>query len=344
MNSVGVSSSAKPPTGKMKARAPPPPPPAAPRPAPRRNFPPTLPLSQEDGDRSSGDQKENVLRDSLDVLLTLPGGIQKRTTVSGSKALMDLLVDLCSQYHLSPVHHTLELQTRDAQPLAFKPNTLLGMLDVHTVLIKERVAEEKPKRPPPKLPEKTVRLVVNYHKTQKAVVRVSPVVPLSNLIPIICDKCEFDPRHIVLLRDSSSSKGLDLSKSLSDLGIRELYILDHSLALRSKIHSAPILNFSDPSRTSSVSTSVSDKKGLLGFFKLRRKSKGNYTAPNTPGINSRECTIVACHSMGNISRLSPKSELKKRRAPPPPPPGSASMQNFQSVSLDDIQVGVSSPR
>lgn len=67
---------------------------------------------------------------------------------------MDLLVDLCSQYRLNPAYHTLELLSPDAQPVSFKPNTLLGALDVSCALIKERVLEDKViRKPPPKVPE-----------------------------------------------------------------------------------------------------------------------------------------------------------------------------------------------
>lgn len=77
--------------------------------------------------------------------------------------------------------------------------------------------------------QKTVRLMVNYHSSQKAVVRVNPFVPLQTLIPVICDKCDFDPSHVLLLKDSISHHELPLDESLTELGIKELYVLDQSL-------------------------------------------------------------------------------------------------------------------
>uniref|UniRef100_A0A668APF8 WH2 domain-containing protein n=1 Tax=Myripristis murdjan TaxID=586833 RepID=A0A668APF8_9TELE len=158
------------------------------------------------------------------VITTLSTGAKE------SKALMDLLVELCSCYHLNPALHTLELLSPEGHPLGFKPNALLGSLNVACVLIKEKVWEEKVvRRPAPKVPEKTVRLVVNYHRNQKAVVRVNPLVPLQTLLPVICDKCEFDPAHVLLLKDSISRHELPLDKSLTQLEIKELYVLDQSL-------------------------------------------------------------------------------------------------------------------
>lgn len=75
--------------------------------------------------------------------------------------------------------------------------------------------------------QKTVRLVVNYLRTQKAVVRVSPEVPLQSILPVICAKCEVSPEHVVLLRDNVAGEELELSKSLNELGIKELYAWDN---------------------------------------------------------------------------------------------------------------------
>lgn len=62
----------------MKARAPPPPP--APQPAPRHIFRNTVP----DGGGTSGmDTKENMLRPTVDLQLTLPQGYQTYITEDG---------------------------------------------------------------------------------------------------------------------------------------------------------------------------------------------------------------------------------------------------------------------
>ena len=71
-----------------------------------------------------------------------------------SHAMMDLLVELCLQNHLNPSHHALEIRSSETQQtLSFKPNTLVGTLNVHTVFLKEKVPEEKVKPGPPKAPE-----------------------------------------------------------------------------------------------------------------------------------------------------------------------------------------------
>lgn len=69
-------------------------------------------------------------------------------------------------------------------------------------------------------------MVINYKKTQKTILRVNPRVPLSELLPAICEKCEFDVETTVLLRDVQSRAPLDLSSSLNDYAIREVYARD----------------------------------------------------------------------------------------------------------------------
>lgn len=69
-------------------------------------------------------------------------------------------------------------------------------------------------------------MVINYKKTQKTILRVNPRVPLAEHLPAICEKCEFDMETTVLLRDVQSLAPLDLSSSLNDYAIREVYARD----------------------------------------------------------------------------------------------------------------------
>ncbi|XP_041962774.1 protein cordon-bleu isoform X7 [Alosa sapidissima] len=300
----------KPPIGR-KMKNPAPPPPGPPQPTPRR-----LPrnIVPDGGVAVSTDIKENVLQPHVELQLSLPSGAHTTSTFDGRKALMDLLVEVCGQYHLNPAYHTLELLSSEGQPVAFKPNAFLGSLDVACALIKERVVDEKlVRKPVPRVPEKSVRLVVNYHRSQKTVVRVSPLVPLHALVPVICQKCEFDPAHVLLLRDSVSRHELDLDKSLCDLEIRELYAFDQSLE----------------STCSTQSVGAVEKKGLLGFFKFNRRKSKALSGVST-SLEARPSTLGQSQSVMNISKMSPKVELKKRRAPAPPP---TTHQSYDSLGM-----------
>ncbi|KAG8010229.1 Protein cordon-bleu [Nibea albiflora] len=253
----------------MKARAPPPP--QAPQPAPRHIFRNNVP----DGGGTSGiDAKENILRPTVDLQLTLPQGHQTSITEDGSKALMDLLVELCSRYHLNPALHTLELLSPEGHNLGFKPNALLGSLNA--------------------------------------------------LIPVICDKCDFDAAHVLLLKDSISHHELPLDRSLTELGIKELYVHDQSL---------------DSICSSTTSLGRAEKKGLLGIFQFsKRKSKGASTVSGI-SIEDRPSTLGQSQSVMNIPRMSPKAETKKRRAPALP---GASTPSMGYTSFEGYQMGLGS--
>ncbi|XP_065523801.1 protein cordon-bleu isoform X8 [Lathamus discolor] len=362
----------KPPTGRrMKPRAPPPPsqPSAASRIHSEHKSPTETALIS---DQNLVSMKENMINRSVDFTVILPSGVEQRSTVQGSKAVMDLLVDLCSQYRLNPSQHSLELKSSGTQqPLSYKPNTLIGALDVETVLLKEKVPEEKVKRPLPRVPEKSVRLVVNYLKTQKAVVRVSPEVPLHNIIPAICEKCEVSQEHIVLLRDGITGEELELTKSLEELGIKELYAWDRKRVPPSKTQSEPSLNYREPSRKTSVSSDAIEKEKtrLLGLFNADRRSSkteehlgmnrdcgeedafssastsegsldGFSTAPNSPSVNSRSSSLGSSLSLGNISGMTANPEVKKRRAPPPPVV-TPTLQNMQMSGQEKTAAQIS---
>ncbi|XP_023777584.1 protein cordon-bleu isoform X1 [Cyanistes caeruleus] len=305
----------------MKARAPPPPnqPSAASRIHSEHKSPADAAVIS---DQNLVSMKENMINRLVNLTVVLPSGVEQKCTVQGSKAVMDVLVDLCSQYRLNPSQHSLELKSSGSQQvLSYKPNTLIGALDVQTVLLKEKIHEEKAKRPLPRVPEKSVRLVVNYLKTQKTVVRVSPEVPLHSIIPAICEKCEVSQEHIVLLRDGITGEELELTKSLEELGIKELYAWDRKKVPPSKTQSEPSLNYREPNRKASVSSDAIEKEKtkLLGLFNAdRRSSKGFSTAPNSPSVNSRSSSLGSSLSLGNISGMTANPEVKKRRAPPPP--------------------------
>ncbi|XP_023777585.1 protein cordon-bleu isoform X2 [Cyanistes caeruleus] len=326
----------------MKARAPPPPnqPSAASRIHSEHKSPADAAVIS---DQNLVSMKENMINRLVNLTVVLPSGVEQKCTVQGSKAVMDVLVDLCSQYRLNPSQHSLELKSSGSQQvLSYKPNTLIGALDVQTVLLKEKIHEEKAKRPLPRVPEKSVRLVVNYLKTQKTVVRVSPEVPLHSIIPAICEKCEVSQEHIVLLRDGITGEELELTKSLEELGIKELYAWDRKKVPPSKTQSEPSLNYREPNRKASVSSDAIEKEKtkLLGLFNAdRRSSKGFSTAPNSPSVNSRSSSLGSSLSLGNISGMTANPEVKKRRAPPPPvaTPVLPNAEISEGVSLNDLR-------
>ncbi|KAJ3592258.1 hypothetical protein NHX12_007386 [Muraenolepis orangiensis] len=180
--------------------------------------PPPLDLSRRYHGNGGYPSDVSVEQDDveLSLVVVLPGGLEETTTVHSSQPLMDLLVMLCAQYHLSPSSHTLELVTASRKHVKFKPNTLIGALDAQRVLLRPKGGEDQNPKTGPHMPEATVRMVINYKRTQKTILRVNPHVALAQLLPAICEKCDFEAETTVLLRNVQSNVPLDLANSLND--------------------------------------------------------------------------------------------------------------------------------
>ncbi|MBN3272516.1 COBL1 protein, partial [Polyodon spathula] len=293
------------------------------------------------------DQKENFIDQDITLTVVLPGGAEKSATVHGSKSMMDLLVVLCGKYHLNPSSHTIELLSTNRNQIKFKPNALIGELEAEKVILKPKDMNEKKKKSAPVVPEATVRLVINYKKTQKTILRVSPQVPLQQLIPAVSEKCEFDPKRIVLLKEAQSRDALDLTKSLNDLGLREVYALDTGvlqflLQMASELYFFCLLfclfQVDNMAQTSSEILKEQENKGFFNIFRRsKKKNEQAASAPASPTLiqrpGMRTSQSVRAHTYS--SSTLPSDMPKKRRAPLPPMTASQSMpQDLSNVQMN----------
>ncbi|CAI5762365.1 Hypothetical predicted protein [Podarcis lilfordi] len=289
------------------------------------------------------EQKENIIDRDIELSVVLPGDVIKSTTVNGSKPMMDLLVYLCAQHRLNPASHTIDLMTVEKKQIKFKPNTPIGMLEVDKVILKPKQMDKK--KPTPVIPEQTVRVVVNYKKTQKTIVRVNPHAPLQDIMQIICSKCDFDPLHTLLLKTYQSQETLDLTKSLNELGLRELYAMDVSRDSCQNSQNSDILK-------------EKENKGFFSFFqRSKKKREQTASAPATPLMNKPRPTFgmrANTISKQYDSNTLPSEMPKKRRAPLPPMPASQSVPQdlaqtqgrpmtcvVKSSSVDETDKGLS---
>ncbi|KAF1578998.1 Cordon-bleu protein-like 1, partial [Eudyptes moseleyi] len=273
------------------------------------------------------EQKENVIDKDIELSVVLPGDVIKYTTVNGRKPMMDLLIFLCAQYHLNPSSYTIELVSAENSQIKFKPNTPVGMLEVEKVIVKPKQMDKK--KPAPVIPEQTVRVVINYKKTQKTVVRVSPHAPLQELIPIICSKCEFDPSHTLLLKNYQSQEPLDVTKSLNDLGLRELYAMDISRGKITFVNCKRLFSILDSYQSENLDVlKEKENKGFFSFFQRSKKKREQAaSAPATPLMSKPRPTFITRSntvSKQYDSNTLPSEMPKKRRAPLPPMPNSQS--------------------
>ncbi|XP_039613451.1 cordon-bleu protein-like 1b isoform X2 [Polypterus senegalus] len=279
------------------------------------------------------EQKENLIDKDIELIVVLPGGKEKITTVHGSKPVMDVLIFLCGMYHLNPSSHTIELISTNRNQIKFKPNSLIGALEAEKILLKPKATEEKNKKALPVVPEVTVRLVINYKKTQKTVLRVSPEVALQSLIPAISEKCEFESKNTVLLKDFQSKEVLDLTKSLNDLGLRELYALD-SRGISTDVQVVQQV------QTSQDSILKEKEKGFFSMFRRSKKRQDQVaSAPASPAIQQRpgSMTSLSANVSTFCSNTLPSERPKKRQAPLPPMAASQSMpKDLSSMQADPL--------
>nr|XP_046238138.1 cordon-bleu protein-like 1 isoform X2 [Scatophagus argus]XP_046238139.1 cordon-bleu protein-like 1 isoform X2 [Scatophagus argus] len=255
---------------------------------------------------------------------------------------MDLLVTLCASYHLNPSDYTVDVLSPNKNNISFKPNSPIGSLEAEKIVLKPKGVEEKIRRP--YMPEASVRLLINYNKCHKAVVRVSPRVPLEMLLPVVCEKCEFNVQTTVLLRDSQSKELLDLTKTLNEHGLREVFAkdtageepVDHQHQPESPKAAVTPTEVISPPPLQDLPKKEKKKKKGTGFLSLFRRAKKKpemdkaVSAPASPGLN-KQVGVATNEQDVPSSNTSPADMPKKRRAPPPPMAVSQSVPNNLSV-------------
>ncbi|XP_016304689.1 protein cordon-bleu-like isoform X2 [Sinocyclocheilus anshuiensis] len=276
------------------------------------------------------DPKEDLMDRDITLNVLLPGGQETTATVHGSKPVMDVLVTLCAQHHLVPSDHVIKLISTNQNHINFKPSSMIGSLEFERVVLQTKGSDNKKKS---HVPVATVRLLINYKKSHKAVVRVNPTVPLAELMPTVCEKCEFDPDATILLRTYQSEEPLDLTKTLNDYGIRELYAND--------------IKGGDEEQKSPVKEKNHREKGNKGFFGLFKKNKKTPeqavtgSAQNSPERNG-QCADRVNGVNGHLNLPMVNADMpKKRRAPQPPMMVSQSVtcglttRDFSDISESD---------
>ncbi|KAL1273211.1 hypothetical protein QQF64_029073 [Cirrhinus molitorella] len=274
------------------------------------------------------DPQEDLIQRDITLTVLLPGGQETTATVHGSKPVMDVLVTLCAQHHLVPSDHVIKLISTNQNHINFKPNSMIGSLEFERAVLQTKGSDNKKK---PHVPVATVRLLINYKKSHKAVVRVNPSVPLAELMPMVCEKCEFDPDATILLKTYQSEEPLDLTKTLNDYGIRELYAKGIKVIPNNPVDPVSIHKGGDEEQKSPVKEKNHREKGNKGFFGLFKKNKKTPeqaaigSAPTSPEQDGQCADRV--NGVNGHSTL-PADMPKKRRAPRPP------MMTSQSISCE----------
>ncbi|XP_077461016.1 cordon-bleu protein-like 1 [Stigmatopora argus] len=185
----------------------------------------------------------------------------------------------------------------------------------------------------PYVPEATVRLLINYKKSNKTVLRVNPQLPLERLLPLVCQKCELSVETTVLLRDCRSKETLDIAKTLNEHGLREVFAWD--TAYQEPSFDQYQLCTHEPAKRSTLhhldQSTEKKKQQVTGFLRFCRKLKkkaeikeGAVRSPNSPGLQQQKSADVN-EQVTSYSHTLPGRQ--KRRAPLPPLGVSQSLPN-----------------
>ncbi|XP_026070018.1 cordon-bleu protein-like 1 isoform X6 [Carassius auratus] len=262
------------------------------------------------------DPKEDLVDRDITLTVLLPGGQETTSTVHGSKPVMDVLVTLCAQHHLVPSEHVIKLVSTNQNHVNFKPSSMIGSLEFERVVLLTKGCDNKKK---PHVPVATVRLLINYKKSHKAVVRVNPTVPLAELMPTVCEKCGYEEQKSPVKEKKHREKG--------DKGFFGLF-KDKKTSEQAVAGSAPEQNGQCADRVNGVNGHLTLPRVTADMPKKRRAPRPPLTVSQnvTSGLHTRDFSDLSksdsSGKQGQLSRFSStESSLKrsKRRAPLPPP-------------------------
>ncbi|XP_059415452.1 cordon-bleu protein-like 1 isoform X5 [Carassius carassius] len=266
------------------------------------------------------DPKEDLVDRDITLTVLLPGGQETTSTVHGSKPVMDVLVTLCAQHHLIPSEHVIKLISTNQNHVTFKPSSMIGSLEFERVVLQTKGCDNKKK---PHVPVATVRLLINYKKSHKAVVRVNPTVSLAELMPTVCEKCGDEEKK-------SSVK----EKKHREKGNKHFFGLFKDKKTSEQV-CTPAVTGSVPERNRQCADRVNGVNGHLTLPRVTADMPKKRRAPRPPltvsqnvtyGLYTRDFSDLSksdsSGKQGQLSRISStESSLKrsKRRAPLPPP-------------------------
>ncbi|KAG9340867.1 hypothetical protein JZ751_020060 [Albula glossodonta] len=143
-------------------------------------------------------------------------------------------------------------------------------------------------------------------------------------MPAVCEKCEFDQKTSILLRDVRSEEPLDLTKSLNDYGLREVYARDTKSVYSTDLPASPVHEEDKSTPGKGKTLKEKENKGLFSMFRKSKKKPDQVvtaSAPTSPVSNKpRPASMPPLSANASVysSNTMPSDVPKKRRAPLPP--------------------------
>ncbi|XP_005109505.2 flocculation protein FLO11 [Aplysia californica] len=232
----------------------------------------------------SDDVNMNEVDGLVTLNVTLPNGQQTDINVDFNTPMLDLLVCLAGKSKLSPSGLALQLVSEDTgKPMAYKPNQTIGSLGGRLVRLvskdelsgKNKAKNTKKGQQPF---EMTHRFTMNLPRGQKAVVRVSPLTVLGELVTSVCQDKGLDLRRHVLQIPGQPGVPVDLRATIQQVGVHEMNLITVPLQERNHTQSMPDLSKPPPKDTPFPTYmpgagEQKKKRGFLSFLKKDKKFK-----------------------------------------------------------------------
>ncbi|XP_014669187.1 PREDICTED: uncharacterized protein LOC106810371 isoform X2 [Priapulus caudatus] len=273
----------------MKRIAPPPPPPTSTLKKAQSNGDVYSPLNYDDA--FPDDENMNELSTKMQLTVVLPGGKRRSMSVDTGMPMMDVLVRVAINNRLVPANILLHVPDPDksGESILYKPNTAVGSLGAHTVYVvaKNHALESKRTQSKPGAQQQqqqtqpfevTQRVQVNLPQGQLTVLRLSPHVPLYDLLTLVCRERNLDERQVAL-KHPRTLQDLDPARSLADYELSEVTVVTTVKGASEMMNvdeyprqAAPSSVGQHTSASSEKDQKKKHKKSFLGFIG-RKKSK-----------------------------------------------------------------------
>ncbi|KAI2799091.1 actin filament network formation [Blomia tropicalis] len=278
----------------------------------------------------------NIIHRSEQVVIS----VERRTP------LLDLLVNMATQYHFNASDYMIQVDPDELQTNScvneYKASTMIGLLNVSKVSIVPRQERKVPSKKnlynrqqslPNELPFKpTIRLTVNLPHKQLMVIRLLPSTPLCEIKQMICTEKSFDPEQYILVKPFKSGQEnpfvFDLEKSLDYYHTNEVTILPI------KCHQKLVKQFTSSDISHYASSSMYDEESnRLGRQMVNDLSQStpNVMKPNGGRIYRRGLSESNSNLSVNRADSTTRSVKSYKSKPAPPPPLLKSAKSVQHL-------------
>jgi hypothetical protein len=285
------------------------------------------------------DTPPDMLAGAMDLTVHLPTGRSVKMSVERSTPMMDLLVQVTTNYHLQLSRYTLQAlgmapsNEHSDTILPYKPNTPIGALETqHIKVIPKSKTVSVPKNVPAGHQpfESTFRLKIHLPRNQLYVTRVSQNVHLEGIMKKVCEEKNLDSLKYEFRHPANLDEILDPKLTLSDYAITEIHLVQKGTgSLNQTFSTGDIMALRKEEERKQIHSKTGG--GVFNLiFRRGKSSTGSLSSENRsispthsddsrsvtpPGVQQR----ITTPPQSDPLQERPKPPQRKRRPAPKPP-------------------------